>query len=79
MSNNAADTYGEPWRVHRRSPPPFRGSTLVDIAPRDTSPTGYPLYLRDHLRASPSAPLRASQAPMKGVTRFVPNRIITNW
>jgi len=49
----------------------FRGSTLVDIAPRDTSPTKYPLYLRDHLRTT--------AAPMKDVTRFVPNRIITNW
>jgi len=49
----------------------FRGSTLVDIAPRDTSPTKYLLYLRDHMRAS--------KAPMKEVTRFVPDRIITNW
>lgn len=23
MANKAADTYGEPWRVHRRSPPTF--------------------------------------------------------
>jgi len=49
----------------------FRGSTLVDVSPRDTSPTSYPLYLRDHLRAD--------QAPMKEVTRFVPERIIANW
>jgi hypothetical protein len=46
-------------------------SSWIDIAPRDTSPTKYPLYLRDHLRAG--------QAPMKDVTRFVPERIITNW
>ena len=49
----------------------FRGSTMVDISPRDTAPTSYPLYLRDHMRAE--------KAPMKQVTRFVPNRIITVW
>jgi hypothetical protein len=49
----------------------FRGSTLVDISPRDTSPTSYPLYLRDHLRAD--------QAPMKHVTRFVADRVVADW
>ena len=44
----------------------FRGSTLVDISPRDTAPTSYPLYLRDHLRGH--------DAPEKRVTRFVPHR-----
>jgi len=49
----------------------FRGSTLVDIAPRDTSPTSYPLYLREHMKAD--------AAPMKTVERFVPERIVTGW
>ena len=49
----------------------FRGSTLVDISPRDTTPGRYRYYLRDHLRAD--------KAPMKEVTRFVPERIIVNW
>jgi len=49
----------------------FRGSTLVDISPRDESPTSYPFYLRDHLRRD--------KAPMKTVTRFVADRIITGW
>jgi len=49
----------------------FRGSTLVDISPRDDSPTSYPLYLRDHLRAE--------QAPMKTVTRFVADRNLLHW
>jgi len=49
----------------------FRGSTLVDISPRDESPTSYPLYRRDHMRAD--------AAPMKEVARFVPERIITQW
>lgn len=49
----------------------FRGSTLVDISPRDTSPASYPLYLRDHLRTD--------RAPMKSVTRFVADRSVANW
>jgi len=49
----------------------FRGSTLVDIAPRTHSPRDYPLYLR--------AEMRKDVAPMKAVTRFVPDRIIRRW
>ncbi len=41
----------------------FRGSTLVEISPRDEGP-GYPLYLRDLLKAR--------CAPLKNVTRYVP-------
>ena len=59
----------------------FRGSTLVDIWPRDETlerdhryigdPTAYgtiPIYLRDHLKRD--------QAPMKRVTRFVSPRVL---
>jgi len=49
----------------------FRGGTLVDISPRDQSPTSYPLYQRDHLRKE--------KAPTKTVERFVPSKIISNW
>ena len=49
----------------------FRGSTLVDISPRDNDPTTYPFYLRDHMRQD--------AVPMKSVTRFVPERSILNW
>ncbi len=49
----------------------LRGSTVVDISPRDEAPTSYPFYLRDHLRAD--------RAPLKTVTRFAPQRVITNW
>ena len=49
----------------------FRGSTLVDISPRDLAPTSYPLYLRDHLRGD--------DAPVKAVERFVPDRTIIRW
>ena len=49
----------------------FRGSTLIDISPRDTAPTSYPLYQRQHMRAA--------EAPMKEVQRFVPERIVLKW
>ena len=49
----------------------FRGSTLVDISPRDESPTSYPLYLRDGLRKD--------TAPAKTVERFVANQVISDW
>jgi hypothetical protein len=49
----------------------FRGSTLVDISPRDQSPTSYPLYLRDHLRTA--------VAPMKRTERFVAERLVRQW
>jgi DUF1680 family protein len=49
----------------------FRGSTLVDMSPRDESPTSYSLYQRESLRHQ--------GAPLKEVTRFVPDRIITQW
>ena len=49
----------------------FRGSTLVDISPRDQSPTSYPLYQRDHLRKE--------KAPAKTVERFVSSKIVLNW
>ncbi len=44
----------------------FRGNTLVEIRPepaRITEGLGYPLYLREHMKAR--------VAPMKTVTRFV--------
>jgi len=49
----------------------FRGSTLVDISPRDEAPTSYPLYLRDHLRGD--------TAPLRKVTRFVPATTPRRW
>ena len=49
----------------------FRGGTVVDISPRDDDPTTYPFYLRDHMRQD--------TAPMKRVTRFVPDRTLENW
>jgi hypothetical protein len=43
----------------------FKGNTLVDISPRDTNPTGYPIYQRDHYQQD--------KAPMKEETRYVSN------
>lgn len=49
----------------------FRSSTLVDIFPRSEDPTDYPLYQRDHLKHL--------KAPLKKVTRFVPDKTVLKW
>ncbi len=49
----------------------FRGSTLVDVSTRDSSPTSYPLYLRQHLRKD--------KAPMKKISRFLAERKVLQW
>jgi hypothetical protein len=49
----------------------LRGSTVVDISPRDESPTSYPLYLRDYLKAD--------RTPFKTIQRFVPDRMVSGW
>jgi hypothetical protein len=41
----------------------FKGNTVVDVSPRDTNPTGYPVYLRDHFQQT--------TAPMKKVNQYV--------
>ncbi len=41
----------------------FKGSTVVDVSPRDTNPTGYPVYLRDQFQQQ--------KAPMKNVAQYV--------
>jgi len=46
----------------------FRGNTVVDISPRNESPAVYPMYLRDHLKAT-------KEAPMKTVQRFVTEKV----
>jgi len=66
-------TYGIRYTCH------FKGNTLVDISPRPEKPNwkemgsddgkatavrkGYPIYLRDHMKAD--------KAPMKEATRYV--------
>jgi hypothetical protein len=49
----------------------LRGSTVVEITPRDDTPTGYPMYLRDAMKGK--------QSPMKTTPRFVPDKIIKGW
>jgi hypothetical protein len=49
----------------------FRGSTCVEVSPRDESPDAYPLYRRDLLRGD--------RAPMKSIERFVPGRVVREW
>jgi hypothetical protein len=49
----------------------MRGSTLVDISPRDESPTAYPIYLREHLRGE--------KAPMIEKKGFRADKIVKGW
>ena len=46
----------------------FKGSTIIDIKPREDKPGMYPMYLRDHYRAN--------KAPMRKAKRFVSNEVI---
>lgn len=50
----------------------FRGSTLIDISPRNDSPACYPLYQRDHMRIS-------CKTPMKQTECFVADHVVRNW
>jgi hypothetical protein len=49
----------------------FRGSTLVDITPRDDAPTNYRIYQRAHMRSG--------TAPMKTKERFVADAKVIAW
>lgn len=49
----------------------FRGSTLVDISPRDESPDSYPLYLREQMKGT--------VAPMRRAKRFIAARTVLGW
>jgi DUF1680 family protein len=39
----------------------FKGNTVVDVSPRDTNPTGYPVYLRDHFQQTSAPMIKANQ------------------
>ena len=58
-------TCGTKYTIH------MRGNTVVDVSPRDTTPTSYKMYLRNHLKAG-------QDAPMKEVERFV-SATIPQW
>ncbi len=49
----------------------FRGSTCVDVTPRETAPGAYPFYLREGMRQE--------KAPMKKTKRFIADKVVTNW
>ncbi len=50
----------------------FRGSTLVEISPRETNLIGLQLYQRDTMR-------KGSETPMREVQRFVADNTILGW
>jgi hypothetical protein len=60
------------WREETVLSCVFRGNTLVDISPRDTLRSSYPIYLRDHLR-------QGGPAPMRQADRYVAERLIQRW
>ena len=60
------------WRSEARVTCTFRGSTLVDIGPRDDQLGSYPMYQRDHLK-------KAGPAPVRTVERFVADTRVVQW
>jgi hypothetical protein len=49
----------------------FRGSTLIDISPREESPTSYRIYQREHMRGE--------RAPLRTVERFLADASVPAW
>ncbi|MHB1294229.1 MAG: hypothetical protein ACYC4R_04440 [Anaerolineae bacterium] len=49
----------------------FKGSTLVDISPRDDRPTSYPLYRRGHMQDA--------KVRFKDAECFIADRVIHGW
>jgi hypothetical protein len=48
-----------------------RGSTVVDVSPRDDSSTAYPIYRREGMKAE--------KTPLREVNRFIPNVLVKGW
>jgi len=49
----------------------WRGNTVISVEPHDSSPTTYPLYQREAMRAA--------KAPTKASTRFVAETAVAGW
>jgi len=63
----SAKTCGQGDSQHTTYAITFRGNTVVDISPRHESPTCYPMYLRDTMRAQ--------KAPMKTIQRYAAPKV----
>jgi hypothetical protein len=59
------------WRHERAYTYTLRGSTVVDVSPWDANPRNIAIYGR--------ADLRHDRAPMKKVTRYAPEKVLTTW
>ena len=59
------------WRRERVYTYTLRGSTVVDVTPKETSPCNIPIYDRGDMRQDP--------VPMKKAVRFVPDQVIVDW
>ena len=58
------------WRRERLFTYKFRGSTVTEVSPKETSPLNIPIYDRGPMRGP---------APMKRVARYVPERPLLQW
>ncbi len=70
-TQTSAYTVNAGSKVEQKYTCEFRGSTLIDISPRDTAPTSIPLYQRSQMRASAT--------PLHTVKRFVAARTVRGW
>jgi hypothetical protein len=59
------------WRHEKIFTYTFRGSTVVGVSPRDENPRNIPIYER--------SVLRQSQAPMKKIMRYAPDKELVTW
>lgn len=71
LSETATYTVNAQTAQERKYRCEFRGSTLIDIAPRDDEAASYPLYRRAHLRTD--------RTPYRTVQRFVAVRTVREW
>ena len=59
------------WRRETVYTYTFRGSTVVNVTPEDTSLRNIAIYDREHMRSD--------VAPRQNVTRFVPDKVFRDW
>ena len=58
------------WRRERVFTYKFRGSTVTEVNPKETSPVNIPIYDRDPMHGP---------APMKRIARYCPDRALVQW
>jgi hypothetical protein len=59
------------WRHEKVYTYTVRGSTVIEVTPRDENPRNIPIYERSYALHS--------QAPMKRVVRYAPDKVLVTW